>query len=480
MEQARSLWRHADFTLLWSGSTVSQLGTRVGQIAISLLAVNALAATPLQMGLLSAAQNLGIVVVGLPVGAWVDRMRRRRLMVAMDLLRAAVLVTLPLLATAGGLRLAVLVPIVLATSIATAFFDVAHQAYLPTLVGRDLVVEANSKLQASQSIAVLSGPGPGGLLTGLLGAANTVLLTCLSFVASAVLLRRVRATDPRPAPAPDRALGSQIREGLRYVFGDPVLRAIACCTATSNLFMTMILALLVLFLVRDVGLTAAAVGFVVAVSGVGGVAAALTARRWTSLLGQGRTIWLSLLVTQPFALLVPTAHRDARLALFILGWFTVGYGSTVYNIVQVSYRQAMCPDRLLGRVQASNRFLAFSAVPLGSLLGGVLGTSVGPRWALLVAAAGLISSTLWLVASPLAGSDSRLPIGGRKLADGTGRDLVREGSAYRAQGHAGGDSERLHRYVGNWGAASRRAPQRHLHPADSRDAARDGDSGTGR
>jgi predicted MFS family arabinose efflux permease len=390
-----------DFRLLWVANTASQFGARVGLVALPLLAIDTLAATPWDLGLLNAAQNAGIVLVGLPVGALVDRIRRRHLLLGMDLVRALLVAALPVAAFTGLLSLPVLFTVALAVGIATACFDIAAQAYLPGLTGTGRIVVANARLQTSSSIAVASGPGIAGVLVGLFGAAGTMLVTSMTYVASFTTLRAIRHVEPAPAPSPRRHLLAEIREGMRFVMADRVLRAIALCTSTANLFMAAILSQLVVFLARVVALPPLAIGVVVASSGLGGVLGGVTARRWVAALGQGRTIWLALVVTQPFALLLPLAHRGALLLPFLLGWLIVGYGSTLYNIVQVSYRQATCPDHLLGRVQASNRFLAWGTMPLGGLLGGALGDAAGPRYALLVAAVGLLASTFWLTLSPL-------------------------------------------------------------------------------
>lgn len=392
----RGLWRQRDFTLLWLGHASSQAGFRVGGIAMALLAVNTLSATAFAMGLLSAAQSLGVLLVGLPAGAWVDRVRRRRLMLAMDLVRAAVLLSVPVAGLAGVLSLPQLVVVALCVGVASVFFDVSQQSYLPTLVGRDRLLDANAKLQLSQSVTTVGGPALGGALVGAVGASNAVLATGLSFLGSAAFLRRIRAAEAMPAGSSHPRLVSEIAEGVRFVLRDGALRAIAFTTATGNLFMSMILSLMVFFLVRTVGLSPVGTGLVVAAAGVGGVTAALTARWWTLAFGQTRTIWLALLVTQPFGLLLPLARPGWGLALFALGWFALGYGGTLYNVAQVSFRQARCPDRLLGRVQASNRFLAWGSLPIGALLGGALGTWLGARGAITVAAAGLVGCMLWL------------------------------------------------------------------------------------
>jgi predicted MFS family arabinose efflux permease len=396
-----------DFTRLLRANAASQWGTRIGAIAIPLIAVDSLSASTWDMGLLNAVQNLGVLLVGLPAGAWVDRTRRRRLMLATDLARATVLASVPIAALLGELRLALLYAVAVIVSVSGTFFDIAQQTYVPSLVGRDGLLAANARLQASQSIAVAAGPGLGGALVSLLGAANTVVATCFTFVASFLELRRIRHVEPNPERGDDPHLLAEIAAGLRFVLADRVLRAIALCTASTNLFMAVLAGLAVLFLSRIVHLPPVGVGLVLACSGVGGVLGALTVRRLTAVFGQSRVIWLSMLLTQPFGLLLPWAAGGARLTAFVLGWLVLGYGGTVYNISQVSYRQGHCPARLLGRVQASNRFLAWGTLPLGGLLGGALGTWLGVRGALLVAAVGLIASTGWLSWSPLPGQGRR-------------------------------------------------------------------------
>jgi predicted MFS family arabinose efflux permease len=324
-------------------------------------------------------------------------------MLGMDLIRAALLLSIPITWWLGGLTMPQLIGTAFGVGLATVFFEVAYGSYLPSLVGREHLMEGNAKLQASQSVAVISGPSLGGALAGLAGAANAVLTTAAGFAVSAVQLWRIRTPEVPPDKPEQRNLRAEIGEGFRFVFGDRLLRAIACCTAMNNLFQVIALTLAVLFLTREIGLSPAATGLVLAVSGVGGTLGALTARRIALRVGQARTIWLSMLCSRPFGLLLALTEPGWRVGLFALGWFAIGYGGTVYNVSQVTFRQNMCPDRLLGRMNASNRFLAWGTLPLGGLLGGVLGEWLGIRGALWVAATGLVLSVLWLVLSPLRG-----------------------------------------------------------------------------
>jgi predicted MFS family arabinose efflux permease len=373
----------------------------VGQTVVPLLAATVLAAGPFEMGLLTAAETAAFLVIGLPAGVWVDRMGRRRMMLRADFVRSGLLLTVPLAWWAGWLTLAQLVVVALLAGVATVFFDVAYQSYLPSLVGREHLVEGNAKLQASQSVAQVVGPGIGGALTQLAGAADAVLVTGLGFFTSALCLLRIRAVEPEPERHENARLWPQITEGLRFVFGNRTLRAIVAATSTGNLAGSAFSAVQVLFLTRTVGLSAAGVGTVLAFGGAGGVLGAITAGWVSGWLGQARSIWLVPMVTWPAALLVPLAAPGWRVGLAAAGLTILGYGVIIYNVVQVSYRQAICPDRLLGRMNASVRFVVWGTMPLGGIVGGALGEWIGIRGTLWICAALEALAVLWVLCSPL-------------------------------------------------------------------------------
>jgi len=396
-----SLFRHADFRRLFAGDAFSQLGMFVGMTAIPLLAATVLAATPFQMGLLTASEMLGFLLIGLPAGVWVDRMRRRPLMIAADLTRAVLMLSVPIAWWLGVLTLAQVIVAVLLTGIATVFFDVSYQSYLPTLVGREHLVEGNAKLQAVQSTAVLAGPSTAGVLVQLVSAASTVLATGLGYLGSALCLLRIRATEPEPERTEHDRLLPQMLEGLRFVFGSPTLRAITLCTATANLFNGTFDAVRVLFLTRTAGLSPALVGALFAVSGVGGIVAALVSGPVILRIGQARSIWLIPALTMPLTLLFPLVSQGWGLALAAFGMVSSGFGIILYNVAQVSYRQAICPDRMLGRMNASVRFIVWGAMPIGGLLGGVLGEAIGLTATVWVGLAGQTVAVFWVVCSPL-------------------------------------------------------------------------------
>jgi MFS family permease len=306
-----SLLHHRDFRLLWLGDTVSQFGSIVTNTAAPLLAALVLAATPLQMGLLNAADTAAFLLVGLPAGAWVDRMHRRPLMLGADLGRALLLASVPVAWWFGVLTLTQLILVGLTVGVLTVFFDVAYQSFLPALISREKLMEGNSRLQASQSVAQVSGPALGGWLTQLAGAANAIGLNALGFLWSSLCLWRIRVTEPPIERGPERNLRREIAEGLRFVFANRSLVAIVGCTATSNFSTNMISAVSVLVLTRQLGASAGLVGLLLAGGGIGGVLGALFAGRIARWLGQGRAIWLTITVTSPWRR-CPSGRRSAR------------------------------------------------------------------------------------------------------------------------------------------------------------------------
>ncbi|MFD5831498.1 MFS transporter [Lentzea sp. NPDC060358] len=396
-----TLWGHPDFRRLWMGDTISQFGATVGMTVIPLLAAGALNATPFEMGLLAAASTMAFLVIGLPAGVWVDRMRRKPLMVAMDVARAALMLSVPVAGWLGLLDLPQLIVVSLAVGVCTVFFDVAYQSYLPSLVGRGQLVEGNSKLQASLSVAEVSGPAIGGYAAQFLGAANSVLATGLGYLSSALFLVRIKTAEPAPERHPDPHLRREIMEGLRFVFGNTTLRMIVACTGTSNFFHGIQNAVMVLFLLQTAGLSEGTAGLVLSAGGVGGVLGAAFAHRIGLAVGQARMIWLVPVLTWPFTLALPFVSDGWGLVLPMACLAVTSFGVVVYNVGQVSYRQAICPDHLLGRMNASIRWVVWGTTPLGALLGGVLGSWLGIVPTLWVSLAGSVSGVVWVLLSPL-------------------------------------------------------------------------------
>ena len=399
---AASLWRHPAFLRLWTASAISDVGSQVSALALPLIAALMLDATAWQMGLLSAAESAPTLLVGLFAGVWVDRRRRRSVMIAADLGRAALLLIVPLASVLGALRIELLYAVALAAGALSVLFDVSHLSYLPSLVDRDRLVEGNSKLEVTASIAQVVGAG--GVLVKLVGAPLAVLVDAVSYVVSALFLLAIRVAEPPPATPGERAgIAAAIGEGLRAVLTHPLLRVLAGCSATTNLFGRMFLAVYILYMARDLGLSAVGVGAVFATGGLGSLAGALVAGPATRRFGPGPTMIGAQLVFGLTGLLVPLAVLVPRaaIAMVVAAEFGQWMSIIVYYVNAVSVRQALTPDRLRGRVNATMRFIAGGMLPIGALIGGALGTILGVPATLVVAVFGMLLAVLWLYLSPV-------------------------------------------------------------------------------
>lgn len=402
-----SLWRHHDFRRLWAAETISQLGTQVTLLALPLAAIVVLKASPFQVGLLGVFEFVPFLLVGLPAGVWVDRLRRRPILVAADVGRALLLGSIPLAHAFGALHLSQLYAVSLLAGVLTVFFDVAYQSVLPSLVGREHLVEGNAKLEGSRSAAQLAGPGLAGLLVGAITAPPAIAVDALSFFASAAFILRLRVDESGIAgAAPARRMRTEIAEGVRYVVGHPLLRAIASYTSLSNLFSTMAFAVLLLYEVRELGLSPGVVGLVLTLGNVGVLVGAFAAGRAARRLGVGRAIVGSAVLCGPAQLMIPLAPKAFPIPVLVAGQFLLGLGGVVYNVNQVSLRQTITPDHLLGRMNATMRFLVWGTMPLGALLGGALGGAIGLRPTLWVAGAGAMVAFVPLLLSTVRGLET--------------------------------------------------------------------------
>jgi MFS family permease len=399
------LWRHRDFLKLWSAETISQVGSAVDDLAIGFVAIVALDASAFEVALLGTLNFLPFILFTLPAGVWVDRLRRRPILIAGDLARAVLLATIPIAYVADALTLWQLYAVVFLTGVCTVFFDVAYQSYLPSLVERDQIIEGNSKLEISRSAAQVGGPGLAGALVELLTAPYAVLVDAISFLGSGIFLLGIR----RPEDAPKRetvdgrkaSLWTELKEGLNFVLRNPNLRAQAGCTATSNFFSSLAFSILLVFLVRELGLSAGVIGVAFSIGALGSFLAAFTAMRLSRRFGIGPTTIVVAAAFGPATLLVAFAPEGNGAIPFLVAaqlvfFFTV----VVYNIVQVSYRQAICPPRLQGRMNSVMRFIVWGTIPPGTLAGGALGSWVGLRETIVVGAIGGGSAFLWILFSP--------------------------------------------------------------------------------
>ena len=433
-DPAGTLWRHRNFLLLWAGQSVSEMGSAITQLALPLTAVVALGASTFQVGLLTSAATAAFALIALPAGALVDRWVKRPLMIWCDTARMLIIGSVPLAAALHVLTLGQLYVVAVTAGVCTVFFDVAYQSYLPVVVAREQLVDGNGKLGATQSFAQVAGPGLGGALVGLVGAASAMAVDAISYAVSVASLLAIRVREEAPRSEGGRAgLRAEIGEGLSFVLRHPILRKITACTGTANLFGSMGMALEIVFLVRVLGVRPADTGLLIAVASLGGVAGGLLAGRLGRRIGSARIVWYSMLVFGFPQLLIPLAAPGWRVAAFAVGMACFSFSAVVYNVAQVSYRQAICPPRLLGRMNAAIRWVVWGTIPIGALLGGVLGTLAGVRTTLWIAYAGSWAAGWWVFFSPLRRQrdleDHGAPgggvpgQGGRERADGAGPQL---------------------------------------------------------
>lgn len=335
------------------------------------------------------------------MGAWVDRVRKRPVMVGTDLARALVLLTIPVAWWAGLLTIWWLYAVALVHGVLTVFFDVAYVSYLPHLVGRGNLVEGNSKLSAIRSAASIGGPTVAGPLVALVGSPATLLVSAAAMAVSGLFAITIRKRERKPEPSEHPRLGREIKEGLRFLAGYPALRAIVLGDAIFNLFLVMYQTMLLVFLERETGLQPSGIGLILSGMGCGALLGALLATRISKRVGQGPVIWLAPLVTCPLTVLTPLAGTGWSVYAAAIGLAALSLGGVVRVVAQSSFQQTLTPDRLLGRTSATARFVSCGGIPLGGLLGGASGSVLGAAGTLWIGAAGMTLSVLPNVLSPL-------------------------------------------------------------------------------
>lgn len=398
----RGLWRHTGFLKLWASWTVSILGDEVTQLALPIAAALTLDATPAQMGLLGAAGTVPFLLVGLPAGVWVDRRRRRPVLVATDIGRALLLVTIPLAALLDMLTIEHLIAVAFAGGFLNVFSAVAAFSVLPSIVARKDLLEANSKLESSQAVLRVGAPGLAGALIQAVTAPVAIAIDAVSFVASGALVANIRTPEPEPdASVRTGRMLPQIKEGAAVILRNPLLRPVVLASATSVLFADMLFTVYILFLTRDLGYGPAAIGLLFAAGGVASVLSALVAARFTHRIGLGRALGAAMGFRLLGRMLLPLAAGPLALPVLIAGHALFAFGDPLWNINQVSLRQAVTPDHLLGRMTATVRFIVWGMMPVGALVGGLLGELIGLRATMLIGASGSGLALLWLLFSPV-------------------------------------------------------------------------------
>ena len=396
-----SVLRQRDFGLLWGAQTVSELGSAVTLVAFPLVAITALHASNFAVGVISASSTAAWMLVGLPAGVWVDRLRRRPVMVATDLGRAVLMASVPVAWALGALSVAQLIVVALLAGVLTVFFNVANTAFLPVVVASDRLADGNSALQASFATAGIAGPSLGGGLVQLVGAPAAVLADAVSFVVSALCVWRIRSPEPPSAPAADRRLSTEVAEGVRYVFGHPLTRGIVTSVTLSNFLFGGFEAVVFVFLARQLGLRAGVVGVLFAVGGVGALLGSMAAGAVARRFGDARPLWVSSTMTAAGGLLLPLATPGWGLSWFVAGMLVLNAGIAAFNVYVLSAIQAGTESRLLGRVIASTRMFTRGGIALGGLAGGALATVAPPRVALAILMGLEVLTPLLLWLSPV-------------------------------------------------------------------------------
>jgi MFS family permease len=398
------LWGHPDFLKLWTGQSISELGSQISQLAIPWLAAVGLHASPFQFSLLGVLGFLPFILFALPAGVWVDRLRRRQILIVGDASRAVLLALIPVLWATGALQMWHLLVLQFVVGVFTVFFDVAYQSYLPALIDREQLVEGNSKLQLTVSIAQIAGPSASGGLIAAITAPYAIVADAVSFAVSTVFMLRMRHREDVPrrtADTPHSKMWPDVKEGLRWVVGHRWLRAIATCTGTSNFFSSLLFAIFLLYAVRDLHLSSAEIGLVFAVGSAGSILGAIVVNRLQKRVGVGPTIVGTAIAFSLGGLAYPLAPKSFPLPLLILGNALFGFGAVAYNITQVSLRQAITPERLQGRMNAAMRWIVWGTIPLGSLAGGAIASWYSLKTALWVGAIGELFTFLPVLLSPV-------------------------------------------------------------------------------
>jgi MFS family permease len=401
----QGLWHHKDFLKFWTGETISAFGSQVTAFALPLTAALTLQATAIQMGLLSFLAFAPMLFLSLFAGVVVDRLPRRPVLIIASLGQAMTIGAIPFAALLHLLRLEYLYALALVSGCLTVFFEVAYQAYLPSLVEQEQTLEGNGKLETSHALAQIAGPGFAGWVVQVITAPLAMLIDACSFLISALFLCWIRKPEPRKEPhETEQAIFKEIGEGLKTVLHHRILWSIAACNGTINLFNSAIMSIAVLYVVRDLKIEPIMYGFITATGSLGALLGSFLAKQMAGRFGIGPVIVGSALLYGVGGLLLPLASVSMMVAIpfLMLSWFVQSLTLIVFNITQVSLRQCLIPGRLQGRLNASMRFLICSALPLGSLLGGACGEAIGLLPTIMFSTGGMLFAFLWVLFSPVA------------------------------------------------------------------------------
>jgi MFS family permease len=402
VESKGSLWHHHDFLKFWTGDTIIQFTGSISGLALGVVAVLTLNANGFQLGIIEALGFIAFPTMGLFVGVWMDRTRRKPVMIAADIIQVAALGSVPVAYLAGALSLYQLYLVSLVMGITTLFFDVAYQSYLPSLVEKEDVVEGNQKLQTSASASGVIGPSVASVLMQLVGAALTVTVDAVGTFIGALTLVSIRKPEPQlqPNTFAERDFWGEMKEGIRVITGNGLLWTQAGCTGTLNLGGNIFSVALLIYALDVLGISKGAIGIVFSIGAVGFLVGVLISGRVTRALGFGRSIALSTVGSFGY-LIVLLAHGAYAAPVIGAAYFVSSLGIPIYNINQVSLRQIITPNRLQGRMNATMRTLVWGTIPAGALIGGVLVVTAGAVPSIIIGTLVSGASVLWILLGPI-------------------------------------------------------------------------------
>jgi MFS family permease len=396
----KTLWRHSDFLKLWTGETISLFGSQVTTLALPLTAILLLRATSFQVASISAVLWAPYLCFPLVAGWWADNRPRRSVLIIADLGRTCLLALLPLLAFLHLLRIEYMYMVAFLVGTLTVFFNAAYKPYLTTLIGRPHLMEGNSKLQISDSMAQIGGPGLGGVLVQLITAPYAILIDAFSFICSALGLILIAQHEERPeVQHRSESILRQVAEGFQVVFGNPLLRALGLASMTYNFFEAAISALFILYATRELHLEPALLGTLLAMGSVGALLGSLLASPLARRIGLGPSLIFMTFFECIAFLLLPLAAGSLpmKIALLVLAFGGNGIGLASTNVYYSSLRQATIPDAVLGRALAANSWLGMGMVPVGAFLAGLIQNRLGLHWTITCCVIGMLSTGCWVM-----------------------------------------------------------------------------------
>ncbi|MFC5775871.1 MFS transporter [Ectobacillus antri] len=396
--------KFSDFSKLWVGETISMLGSQISTLAIPLTAVVFLNASPKEMGIMQAMATLPFFLFSLFIGVLVDNRKRRPILIMSNIASLVLLASVPLLYWLDTLTISILVIVQFFIASMAVIFELTYLSYLPTLIDKDKITECNSKLEGSRAVAQIAGPSAGGLLVQIFSAPFAIIIDSLSYLFSVIFLMQIDKKEEAPQKPNKVKVFRQIGEGIITLVRNPILRSLSVSTALLNFFGSAFSSLYVIYVIKNLSINSSSLGIIVGIGSIGALVGATIATKLNKIIGIGNTIILASLISGLGVILVPaitTTNFLILVSILVLSQICIGLGGTVYFISQVSLRQAVTPNHLMGRVNASNRFISRGLMPVGALLGGIIGEVVGVKYTLILISIGAFSPAIWTLFTPV-------------------------------------------------------------------------------